>query len=353
MSDGFSIAVDVMGGDFGPSITVPACVSFLIKNPTHKIIAVGDTDQIIKSIQSISKNHLKQASVSFYKQSSRMSIKHTSEVVSMDDPPSVALKSRRNSSMWKSIEILKKGHAGGVVSAGNTGALMVISRYLLKTLDGIDRPAIASSLPNRAGTATTVLDLGANVECSAQQLFQFALMGSALVSVVDQIARPSVGLLNIGEENIKGNDVVKAAGDILRSSNLNFIGNVEGDDIFKGTSNVIVCDGFVGNVALKTSEGLAQMVGAVLKEEYNSTFFSKLAAFMSIQVLKRFASKLDHRRYNGAALLGLKGVVYKSHGSADTYSFANAIERAADAAGNGLNEKIMHAISKNSILQNK
>ena len=349
MSGGLSIAVDVMGGDFGPSITVPACVNFLIKNPSHKIVAVGDKDQILDSIKSISKNHLKQADVKFSGQSDRMSIKHTTETVTMDDPPAIALKSRRNSSMWKSIEILKEGHVGGVVSAGNTGALMAISRYLLRTLDGIDRPAIASSLPNRLGTATTVLDLGANVECSAQQLCQFALMGSALVSVVDQIVSPSVGLLNIGEENIKGNDVVKAAGEILRSSNLNFIGNVEGDDIFKGTANVIVCDGFVGNVALKTSEGLAQMVRAVLKEEYQSTFFSKIASLLSIQVLKRFASKLDHRRYNGAALLGLKGVVYKSHGSADTYSFANAIERAAEASGNRLNDKIMLAILKNRI----
>ena len=349
MSGGLSIAVDVMGGDFGPSVTVPACVNFLIKNPTHTIVAVGDRDQIINSVQNITSNQLKEAYIEFTGKSNRLLIVHTSEIVSMEDPPATALKSRRNSSMWKSIEMLKEGHVVGVVSAGNTGALMAISRYLLKTLDGINRPAIASSLPNRAGTPTTVLDLGANVECSAQQLCQFALMGSALVSVVDQIPKPSVGLLNIGEENIKGNDVVKAAGDILRSSSLNFIGNVEGDDIFKGTANVIVCDGFVGNVALKASEGLAQMVRAVLKEEYSSTFFSKLAALISIQVLKRFASKLDHRRYNGAALLGLKGVVYKSHGSADSYSFTNAIERAADASGNGLNEKIMHAILKNTI----
>ena len=349
MSGGLSIAVDVMGGDFGPPITIPACVNFLVKNPSYRIVAVGDKALVLDAIRSIPKNRLKQSDIDISGHSERMSIIHTTETVSMDDPPAIALKNRRNSSMWKSIEILKDGHVGSMVSAGNTGALMAISRYLLKTLDGIDRPAIASSLPNRTGNATTVLDLGANVECSAQQLCQFALMGSALVSVVDQIQSPSVGLLNIGEENIKGNEVVKAAGDILRSSNLNFIGNVEGDDIFKGTANVIVCDGFVGNVALKTSEGLAQMVRAILLEEYNSTFFSKLAAFMSIQVLKRFASKLDHRGYNGAALLGLKGVVYKSHGSADSYSFANAIERAADASCNGLNDKIMHAILKNSI----
>ena len=193
MSDGISIAVDVMGGDFGPAITVPACVNFLIKNPSHQILAVGDRNLIINSLQCISRNHLKQCGIDSSGESERMNIIHTTEVVSMDDPPAIALKNRRNSSMWKSIEILKDGHAGGMVSAGNTGALMAISRYLLKTLDGIDRPAIASSLPNRAGKATTVLDLGANVECSAQQLFQFALMGSALVSVVDQIARPSVG----------------------------------------------------------------------------------------------------------------------------------------------------------------
>jgi glycerol-3-phosphate acyltransferase PlsX len=307
---------------------------------------VGDNDEIKASIATVPKDLLKKASVLASGESERMRIVHTSEKVSMNDPPAAALKNRRDSSMWKSIEILKEGQVGAVVSAGNTGALMAISRYLLKTLNGIDRPAIASSLPNRLGKATTVLDLGANVECSAEQLCQFAMMGSALVSVVDLIPSPSVGLLNIGEENIKGNEVVKLAGEMLRSSNLNFIGNVEGDDIFKGSVHVIVCDGFVGNVALKTSEGLAQMIRSVLKEEYNSSVFSKFAALMSIQVMKRFASKLDHRRYNGAALLGLKGIVYKSHGSADSFSFGHALARAADAAGNDLNDKIIQAILK-------
>jgi glycerol-3-phosphate acyltransferase PlsX len=347
MSGGLIVAVDIMGGDYGPSVTVPACINFLINHPSHKILAVGDSFEIKAIFETLPRKLLKKASVNYSGKSERMSILHTSEKVLMNDPPAIALKNRRESSMWKSIEVLKKGEVGAVVSAGNTGALMAISRYLLKTLDGIDRPAIASSLPNRVGTATTVLDLGANVECSAKQLCQFAMMGSALVSVVDLIPSPSVGLLNIGEENIKGNEVVKAAGEMLRLGNLNFVGNVEGDDIFKGNTNVIVCDGFVGNVALKTSEGLAQMVRAILKEEYNFSVFSKLAALMSINVMKRFASKLDHRRYNGAALLGLKGVVYKSHGSADSFSFGHAIARAADAAGNGLNDKINDELLKN------
>ncbi len=347
MSGVLVIAVDVMGGDHGTSTTIPACIDFLINYPSHHILAVGDSREIEFSLNNIPKKLIKKASIQFSGSSGRMSILHTNEKVLMDDPPAVALKNRRNSSMWKSVEELKKGNVHAVVSAGNTGALMAISRYLLKTLNGIDRPAIASSLPNKLGKGTTVLDLGANVECSANQLFQFAMMGSALVSVVDRIPFPSVGLLNVGEENIKGNEVVKAAGEMLRSSNLNFIGNVEGDDIFKGNTNVIVCDGFVGNVALKASEGLAQMVRSTLKEEYDSSFFSKFAALMSMQVMRRFASKLDHRRYNGAALLGLKGVVYKSHGSADSFSFSHAIARAADATGKGLNEKISSAFLKN------
>lgn len=347
MSGGLKIAIDVMGGDYGPSVTIPACVNFLINYPTHEILLVGDKQEIKSSIKNVSSNLLKKASVDSSCTSDRLTILHTSEKVLMDDPPAIALKNRRDSSMWKSIEMLKDGNVAAVVSAGNTGALMAISRYLLKTLDGIDRPAIASSLPNKNGSATTVLDLGANVECSPEQLYQFAMMGSALVSVVDLIPSPSVGLLNIGEESIKGNEVVKAAGELLRSSNLNFIGNVEGDEIFRGSTNVIVCDGFVGNVALKTSEGLAQMVRSVLKEEYNSSILSKIAGVFSINVLKRFVSKLDHRRYNGAALVGLRGIVYKSHGSADSFSFGHAIARAADAAGNGLNEKITHALSKN------
>jgi len=347
MSGGLNIAVDAMGGDYGPEVTIPACINFLINYPSHKILAVGKSDEIESCLKKIPSNLLKKASAQFPFKSGRLTLLHTSEKVLMDDLPSIALKNRRDSSMWKSIEVLKNNEVEAVVSAGNTGALMAISRYLLKTLEGIDRPAIASSLPNRAGKSTTVLDLGANVECSATQLCQFAMMGSALVSVVDLIPNPSIGLLNIGEENIKGNEVVKTAGEMLRLSNLNFIGNVEGDDIFKGNTNVIVCDGFVGNVALKTSEGLAQMIRDTLKEEYNLSVISRLAALISINVLKRFASKLDHRRYNGAALLGLKGVVYKSHGSADSFSFGHAIARAADAAGNGLNEKIKHELSKN------
>ena len=348
MPDEFHVAVDIMGGDYGSKVTVPACINFLSHQQHTSVLMVGDRNDILNSLKNIPPTLLNKASIGNNGNSKRFEILHTSEQICMSDPPAIALKKGRNSSLWKAIEAVKNDRAHAVVSAGNTGALMAISRFLLRTLDGIDRPAIASSLPNKIGMATTVLDLGANVECSPEQLLQFGMMGSALTSVVDLVPNPKVGLLNIGEESIKGNETIKKAGELLKSSKLNFVGNVEGDDIFKGETNVIVCDGFVGNVALKTSEGLAQMVRVFLKEEYNSSFFSKFISFLSAPVLKRFAKKLDHRRYNGAALVGLNGIVYKSHGSADIYAFEQAIIRAADAAANGLNDKITDAIKKNS-----
>jgi glycerol-3-phosphate acyltransferase PlsX len=248
--------------------------------------------------------------------------------------------------MRMAIEQVSDGRAQAAVSAGNTGALMAISRYVLKTIEGIDRPAIATSLPNRTGGSTLMLDLGANVDCSSEHLLQFALMGSALVSSLHGADRPSIGLLNVGEEIIKGNDTVKQAGELLRESRLNFIGNVEGNDIFKGTAEVIVCDGFVGNVALKTSEGLAQMLGGFLKEEFTRSLATRVGALIARPVLKRFSLRVDHRRYNGAALLGLRGIVFKSHGSADAFAFRHAIERAADAASHGLNGRIEESLAK-------
>ena len=233
--------------------------------------------------------------------------------------------------MRVAIDLIKEGSADAAVSAGNTGALMAISRFVLKMLPGIDRPAIASFLPTLKGR-TCVLDLGANVDCEAEHLLQFGVMGSCLVSAVEHVERPSVGLLNIGEEEIKGNETVKEAAELLRSSGLNFYGNVEGTDIYKGTTDVIVCDGFVGNVALKTSEGLAQMLAQYLREEFNSNLFTKLCGLIAIPVINRFRHRVDHRRYNGASLLGLKGIVVKSHGSADSYGFGFAIERAFEEA---------------------
>ena len=264
----------------------------------------------------------------------------------MDDSPAMALRSKRDSSMRIAIELVRDGEADACVSAGNTGALMAISRFVLKMQAGIDRPAIASQLPNRSGGTTTMLDLGANVDCEARHLLQFAAMGSALVSVLEGKERPTVGLLNIGEEAIKGNDIVKQAAELLRASALNFQGNVEGNDIYEGTTDVVVCDGFVGNVALKASEGLARMLVDFIREEYKRHVFTRLVALLSYPVLKRFRARLDHRRYNGASLVGLRGVVIKSHGSADAYAFEFALRRAYDAVRNGLVQRIEQALPR-------
>ena len=251
--------------------------------------------------------------------------------------------------MRVAIQQVKDGRANVTVSAGNTGALMAIARYLLKTLNGIDRPAIASALPNAKGGVTTVLDLGANVDCTAEHLLQFAVMGSALVSALNHDESPSVGLLNIGEEVIKGSEVIKEAGELLRSAgnagDLNFYGNVEGNDIFKGVVDIVVCDGFVGNVALKTSEGLAGMVGSFMKEEFSRNTLTKMAAFVAYPILKALKNRMDHRRYNGAALLGLRGLVFKSHGSADEVAFGQALDRAYDAARNNLLDRVRNRIA--------
>jgi glycerol-3-phosphate acyltransferase PlsX len=249
------------------------------------------------------------------------------------------MRGKKDSSMRIAAELVKSGRANAAISAGNTGALMAISRFVLKTLDGIDRPAICSILPSKRGS-TYMLDLGANVDCTAEHLLQFGVMGSLLVSALEHIERPTVGLLNIGEEAIKGNDVVKRAGDLLRASGLNFQGNVEGNDIFKGTVDLVVCDGFVGNVTLKASEGLAQMISGALKDAFTRNLLTKLAAFLAMPVLKAFKDRFDHRRYNGASLLGLRGIVVKSHGSADVLAFRCALERAAEAARQRLPEMI-------------
>ena len=268
----------------------------------------------------------------------------------MDDPIEVALRRKKQSSMRVAINQLKAGADGSAplahacVSAGNTGALMAVARYLLKTLEGIDRPAIATVMPNMAGRYTTVLDLGANVDCTAEHLLQFAVMGSALVSAVDGKDEPSVGLLNIGEEMIKGSETIKRAGELLRQAHadghMNFHGNVEGNDIFKGTTDLVVCDGFVGNVALKTAEGVATMMGAMIKEEFSRNWLTKAAALIAMPVLQRFKGRVDHRRFNGAALLGLRGLVFKSHGSADAFAFEQALNRAYDAARNRLLDRV-------------
>lgn len=325
---GVTVAIDCMGGDHGPSVTVPAAQAFLKNHPEAKVILVGRPDALEQAVAAIGNGF-----------GDRLSVHAASEVVEMDDPPAIAMRSKKDSSMRVAIDLVKAGKAQAAVSAGNTGALMAISRFVLKTLEGIDRPAIATILPTRKGQVY-VLDLGANVDCSPEHLLQFGIMGAMLVSAVEHVERPSVGLLNIGEEAIKGNEVVKRAGELLKSSGLNFYGNVEGDDIYKGTTDVVVCDGFVGNVALKTSEGLAQMLAAFLREEFSRNLLTKIMAVIAMPALRRFKHRVDHRRYNGAALLGLRGVVVKSHGSADVFAFEQAIHRAAEAASNRLIERI-------------
>jgi len=325
---GVTVAIDCMGGDHGPSVTVPAARAFLLNHPEAKVILVGRQDALDQAVAAIGNGF-----------GDRLSVRAASQVVEMDDPPAIAMRTKKDSSMRVAVDLVKAGTAQAAVSAGNTGALMAISRFVLKTLEGIDRPAIATILPTRKGQVY-VLDLGANVDCEPEHLLQFGIMGAMLVSAIEHVDRPSVGLLNIGEEAIKGNDVVKRAGELLRGSGLNFYGNVEGDDIYKGTTDVVVCDGFVGNVALKTSEGLAQMLAAFLKEEFSRNLLTKAMAVVAMPALKRFKSRVDHRRYNGAALVGLRGVVVKSHGSADAYAFEQAIHRAAEAASNRLVERI-------------
>ncbi|MFV0679654.1 phosphate acyltransferase PlsX [Ottowia sp.] len=327
------LAVDCMGGDHGPSVTLVACRAFLDAHPDAQLLLVGRVEALSGF------------------EHSRARVVPATEVVGMDDAVEVALRKKKDSSMRVAIAQVKDGAAQAAVSAGNTGALMAIARYLLKTLDGIERPAIATALPNKVGGATTMLDLGANVDCTAQHLLQFAVMGSALVSALGGGDQPRVGLLNIGEELIKGNELSKSAGDLLRAAgaagDLNFVGNVEGDDIFKGSADIVVCDGFSGNVALKTAEGLAAMIAQFLREEFGRNLLTKAAALVAYPVLSALKRRMDHRRYNGAALLGLRGLVFKSHGSADAVGFEHALARAYDAARNQLvarvQERVAHA----------
>jgi glycerol-3-phosphate acyltransferase PlsX len=331
-----TIAIDCMGGDFGPSVTLPAVIRFLQRDDQAKVILVGLPAEVEGAV------HKERSRFG-----GRLRFQAASEVVSMDDPLTTALRVKKDSSMRVAVDLVKAGEAQAAVSAGNTGALMAISRFVLKTLPGIDRPAIATILPTLRGY-TYVLDLGANVDCEPQHLLQFGIMADLLVSAVEHKERPTVGLLNIGEEAIKGNEVVKQAGELFKESGLNFYGNVEGDDIYKGTTDIVVCDGFVGNVLLKTSEGLAHMLATFLREEFSRNPLRKIAAFFALPALNGFKKRVDPRRYNGASLLGLRGIVVKSHGSADPMAFANAIERAAEAARNRLVDRISERMVRNA-----
>ena len=328
------IAIDAMGGDHGTRVTIPAAVKYLQQHPTDTIVLVGLPDAIEAELRTV------KTSIG-----PRLRIQAASEVVGMDESPQLVLRSKKDSSMRVAINLVKNGEASACVSAGNTGALMATARYVLKMLPGIDRPAIASFLPTYKGQVC-MLDLGANVDCNAENLLQFALMGTALVYAIEHKNNPTVGLLNIGSEDIKGNEIVKQANELLQQSDLNYYGNIEGNDIFKGVTDVVVCDGFVGNVALKTTEGLAQMLGGFLREEFNRNMFTKLAGLIATPVLKAFRRRVDPRSYNGASLLGLKGIVLKSHGSADAFAFFCAIERAAEEARGGMLHHISEHIEK-------
>ena len=341
------IAVDAMGGDHGLSVTVPACVDFANQNQDVSLILVGMEAEVRAVLGKLEKTAAGREIPSLLR-ADRLRVHAASEEVGMGEAVAQALRGKKDSSMRVAASLVSAGEAQACISAGNTGAWMAISRYVLRTLDGIDRPAIAAPFPTLSGRDTTMLDLGANVDCTPEHLLQFALMGSALVGAIDGRQQPSVGLLNIGEEVIKGNETVKLAADLLRaaqsSGQISFFGNVEGNDIYRGVTDVVVCDGFVGNVALKTSEGLAQMMTGFIREEFERTALSKILALMAFPVLKRFKRRLDPRRYNGASLVGLRGVVIKSHGSADTVAFGNALGRAREAARNGLVERISRAL---------
>lgn len=331
-----TIAVDAMGGDYGLDVTIPAVQKVLDAHRYLRLVVVGDADKISRAIDSL---NISSSSIS------RLEIVHASQIVAMDEPPASALRGKKDSSMRIAINSVKDGKADACVSAGNTGALMATARFVLKTLPSIDRPAIMGTLPRRQGHVH-MLDLGANVDVTPEMLLQFGIMGSTLVKQLESKARPTVGLLNVGVEDIKGNTIIRETAELFRSSDLNYQGFVEGDDIFNGNVDLIVCDGFSGNVALKTSEGLAQMVSAIMREEFGRSFLTRIAGILSIPILKSMKKRVDHRRYNGASLLGLRKTVVKSHGGADVLGFSKAIEVAIAEVQSDVIDHLEVALSK-------
>jgi len=330
-----NVAIDCMGGDHGVRVTVPAALSILKEDPDVSFLLVGRQDAIERELRRAGQVP-----------GPRLKVVHASEVVEMDEAVAAAMRGKKDSSMRVAINLVEGGEAAACVSAGNTGALMAISRFVLKMLPGIDRPAIATLLPTLKGH-TYVLDLGANVSCEPEHLLQFGIMCSELVRSVEGKPRPTVGLLNIGAEASKGNEQVKQAAELMRGSGLNFHGYVEGDDIYKGTTDIVVCDGFVGNVALKTSEGLVQMLATYLREEFGRNLLTKLAGLVALPVIRAFKRRVDHRRHNGASLLGLRGIVIKSHGSAGAFAFAFAVRRAVQEARSGV---LMHITERMAVI---
>lgn len=333
MKKNLTVAVDAMSGDKGTGVIVEAVRQVLSQRPDATLLLVGDPQEINRYIGD---KPLPEG---------RAQIVEASEVVTMEDTVAIALRNKKKSSMRIAIDQVKSGRAAACVSSGNTSALMAVSKFVLKTVPGIDRPAISTTIPALNGH-THMLDLGANVDCSAEHLFQFAAMGSILAEAIDAKAHPSVGLLNIGSEDIKGNVQVKDAAALLANSNLNYIGFVEGNEIYTERADVVVCDGFVGNVSLKTSEGVAHMVSHYLKEEFMRTPVNKLIGLLAKPVLRSFGNRIDPRRYNGASLLGLKGVVIKSHGGADALAFANAINIALLEIDNDVPSMITERMSQ-------
>ena len=335
-----TVAIDVMGGDHGPHVTIPAAIKCMARNDNLNIILVGSQTAIEAELKA---RHARR--------SPRLRVRHASEVVAMDESPALALRNKKDSSMRVAIDLVKSGEADACVSAGNTGALMATARFVLKTLPGIDRPAIATFMPSLKGPVL-MLDLGANVDCTAEHLLQFAIMGSMLAAVVNHKERPTVGLLNIGEEEIKGNEMVKQAAELIRGSHLiNFYGNVEGDDIYKGTTEVVVCDGFVGNVSLKSAEGLAKMISTLLRQEFGRNLLTKLAGLIALPVMNAFKRQVDPRRFNGATLLGLRGVVVKSHGGADSFAFEHAIAAAAEEVEGSVLKRISDQLHQLTLVE--
>ena len=321
-----TLAVDMMGGDNGLAVTAPGIRRALQNYSNLHCLLVGSQADIVSLLGDLSGNP-------------NVEIVQAAEVVDMHESPATALRSKKNSSMRVAINLVAEGRADACVSAGNTGALMATARFVLRMLPGVDRPAIISALP-RADSHVHVLDLGANVDSSPEILLQFGLMAVSMVRSLEHVQQPTVGLLNVGSEDIKGSEIIKRAADLFKASEINYVGYVEGDDIFQGEVDIIVCDGFAGNVALKTSEGLAQMLVKVMREEYTRNLWTRLAAFLSIPVLRSFRARVDHRRYNGAVLLGLNGTVVKSHGGADSFAFSHAIEVAREAVENKLLQRL-------------
>ncbi len=330
-----TIAVDAMGGDHGPAVVIPAVLDFLVQDSEVAVTLVGLRSPI---------ESLLHASPIYGSVRTRVAIQEASQLVSMDESPALSLKNKKDSSLRVSLNLVKSGAADCCVSAGNTGALMATARFVLKMMPGIERPAIATTMPSIRGPVY-VLDLGANVDCAPEHLLQFGIMGSILATSPD-CPQPSVGLLNIGHEAIKGNEIIKRASELLRSAPIRFHGNVEGDDIYKGTVDVVVCDGFVGNVVLKTSEGLAWMLGQMIRTEFNRSFWTRLAGAVALPVLNRFRRRVDHRQYNGASLLGLRGLVVKSHGGADAYAFRHALHYGVTEVRSNVLGRIREAVQE-------